>query len=76
MKKTRGAIQTIQEKRMSFVFPPVFYFLLLGLKDRYQKDMTYIIIEAVNEYVMRKEGLVVDNNGKVIIDENNGKGMH
>jgi len=43
--------------RMSFVFPLEFYELLQSLKLRYNKDMTYIIIDAVNDLVIKREGL-------------------
>jgi len=42
---------------MSFVFPLEFYELLQSLKLRYNKDMTYIIIDAVNDLVIKREGL-------------------
>lgn len=44
-------------KRMSFVFPIEFYELLQKLKEKYNMDMTYIIIRAVNYWVVKMEKL-------------------
>jgi hypothetical protein len=43
--------------RMSFVFPPMFYNMLTTMSGKYNKNMTYIVMEAVNEWVMQKEGI-------------------
>lgn len=55
--------------RMSFIFPEVFYTMLKSCNLRYGKDMTYIIMEAVNEWIMEKEGLSFDTKGNLV---NNG----
>ena len=46
-------------QKMSFNFPISFYNLISGVSMRYGRDMTYIIMEAVNEWVMRKEGIML-----------------
>ena len=51
--------------RMSFLFPESFRTLLQTCKMKYNKDMTYIIMEAVNEYVLRKESIHVDEQSEV-----------
>ena len=50
-------IQNNGQSRMSFLFPTVFKDMLTGLKMKYKKDMTYIVMEAVNEWVMKKESI-------------------
>jgi predicted DNA-binding protein len=54
-----GACELDKNKnnRMSFVFPPEFYVMLNRLKEKYGKDMTYIVMEAVNQWVMEKENI-------------------
>lgn len=42
---------------MSFVFPQEFYAMLKGLKEKYGKDMSYIVMEAVNQWTMEKENI-------------------
>lgn len=42
-------------KRMSFVFPDEFYYLLCDLKKEYDRDMTYIIMDAVTDWVLTNE---------------------
>ena len=44
-------------QRMSFIFPVSFYRLLLAVSMRYNRDMTYIMMEALNEWVMKREGI-------------------
>jgi hypothetical protein len=76
LKKESFTKEKSEEKseRMSFIFPKVFYNLLLGLRERYRKDMTYIVMEAVNDWVIKKENLTVDeNSGIPYDDDNNGK---
>ena len=82
-KRTVGAVGAgyadIQSdaKRMSFVFPGIFYMMLCNLRERYKKDMTYIIMEAVNEWVMKKEHIMIGADGIPVLceleDGNNGK---
>ena len=59
------AADGMKSKRMSFIFPSVFKDMLYSLKRKYNKDMTYIVMEAVNEWVMRKENISTEliNNG-------------
>ncbi len=52
-----ASLKNEEYKRMSFVFPIEFYELLLKLKEKYNMDMTYIIIQAVNYWVVKKERL-------------------
>lgn len=52
-----ASLKNEEYKRMSFVFPVEFYELLLKLKEKYNMDMTYIIIQAVNYWVVKKERL-------------------
>ena len=47
----------LQIQQMSFRFPQQFYDLMFALKKKYNKDMTYIIMDAVNEWAIQKEGL-------------------
>ena len=70
-------IHPAKPKRMSFVFPPEFYAMLLNLKEKYGKDMTYIVMEAVNEYVMSRENLVLIEDESVLnkINSGNNGGM-
>lgn len=49
--------KTEECRRTSFIFPESFHRLLDHLKLRYNKDKTYIVMEAVNEYVINREGL-------------------
>jgi hypothetical protein len=58
MKRKVGGIAG-SSVRMSFVFPKVFYGMLNTMSDKYDRDMTYIIMEAVNEWVMDKENVKV-----------------
>lgn len=52
--------------RMSFVFPKIFYSMLNNCSLRYQRDMTYIVMEAVNDWVMQKENIVFDDDGELV----------
>jgi len=47
--------------RMSFVFPTVFYNMLDMMSEKHRKDMTYIVMEAVNEWVMHKENILKED---------------
>lgn len=47
--------------RMSFVFPPEFREILSELKKKHGKDMTYIIMEAVNEWVIKNENILPED---------------
>ena len=65
-KDTGNSLQPVKPERMSFIFPTIFSDMLKGLKKKYNKDMTYIVMEAVNEWVIRKENikpLLVNNGG-------------
>lgn len=42
-------------KKMSFVFPDEFYENLLTMKKKYSVDMTYIVMEAVNSWILERE---------------------
>ena len=53
-----------KHRRMSFLFPAVFRDMLTDLKKKYNKDMTYIVMEAVNEWVIRKENITVQDGDK------------
>ena len=48
-------------QRMSFIFPLSFYRLLLALSMKYNRDMTYIMMESLNEWVMKREGINLAN---------------
>jgi predicted DNA-binding protein len=48
---------------MSFVFPSVFHEVLQNLSKKYNKDMTYIVMEAVNEWVLKKENITFEELG-------------
>ncbi len=54
--------------RMSFLFPKEFYELLLFLKNETGKDMTYLVMEAVNRYArkMEKTGGKATKEGKLL----------
>ncbi len=54
-------------ERMSFLFPQIFRDMLTGLKKKYNKDMTYIVMEAVNEWVIKRENI------SHAVDEINGQ---
>lgn len=41
-------------KRMSFIFPDEFYYLLCDLKRVSDMDMTYIIMDAVTDWVIER----------------------
>jgi hypothetical protein len=47
----------ISTQRMSFVFPEPFYRMLQAMSEKHDKDMTYIVMEAVNEWVLSNEGI-------------------
>jgi hypothetical protein len=57
----------VRLERMSFLFPPVFKDMLLNLKRKHNKDMTYIVMEAVNEWAIKKENIsseMINNGGE------------
>ena len=63
LKSRRNTVGIIapRDRRMSFIFPVSFYVLLSNLSRRHEKDMTYIVMEAVNEWVVKREKIHLDD---------------
>ena len=57
MGNSQSTVQNNGHSRMSFLFPNVFKEMLASLKRKYGKDMTYIVMEAVNEWAIKKENI-------------------